>query len=944
MVARSGPQSEPAMELAGRDWERSLLVERARGASFGAGQAVLLRGPAGIGKTKLLSVALDELTPIARTVLTVKCPESGSAAYETVRGLFEPLRLTEDGAESSPLLGGSARLALPALLPDRTDGTGPTDTYSVMHGLHWLTAGLSADGLVVLAIDDVQWCDEASLRWLGFLLRRAEDLPLMVLMTQRTGHERSRPEVLDEISDTLSCLIVDLPPLTTEAVGEMLRRAFDRELDSAFSAKCAEITGGNPFLVQRVVSRLRGEEISPGAEQTALLDELGWDVVARSLLGRLPRDAYAVATAIAVLGGETIETIAALAGTQPGPAGAAVEVLRANDLLLGDGLDYAHDLIRSVVLDTTSADERVALRERAARLLNDSGRPAEEVAVQLMLLPGDPAPWMVGVLLTAAESAEYRGAPAAAARYLSQALKHDPDDVTLLAALARVLGQSEPAKALEHLEHALGLVHDPRTRAPLVVQYALTSLEVQNSLRAFELVDEVIDAIDAEEGAEATPADRALRTLVDFAYLISGLDEKSTVHRVGRRFREYVPPQGDTAEERQLLGMLSALGTFQGRPATEVAAQAKKVLAIGDVAPGGWEVLGASLSLYLADEIDPVLDALTALIEHAQRTGEAWTHTLGRSTRAEVYQWAGNVSEALSDAQLSFDVVLQESWAPNVVMPQTALASALIRRGEPARAQEVLDLITRPRLDQFTLEYHWYVMARARSRAALGDLEGALTYFYRCADSLAEGNIGNPVLAPWWFDAADVLAELGRPHEGLDLIERVEESVHHWGTTRALGMLRMARGVLTAGDTGIDLLTDAVHTLADSPGRWEQARAEYLLGRRLYRRGDGEGARERLRRSIDLAVLCGDQLQLNQSLSALSDAGGRLRRSTASPADTLSGSERRVAEQAIAGATNREIAESLFLTQRTVEFHLTSVYRKLGIRGRRELARVLRKT
>lgn len=944
MVARSGPQSEPATELAGRDWERSLLVERARGASLGAGQAVLLRGPAGIGKTKLLSVALDELTPLARTVLTVKCPESGSTAYETVRGLFEPLRLTEDGAESSPLLSGSARLALPALLPNRTDETGPTDTYAVMHGLHWLTAGLSTDGLVVLAIDDVQWCDEASLRWLGFLLRRAEDLPLMVLMTQRTGHEQSRPEVLDEISDTLSCLIVDLPPLTTEAVGEMLHWAFDRELDSAFSAKCAEITGGNPFLVRRVVSRLRGDEIPPGAEQAALLDELGWNVVARSLLDRLPRDAYAVATAIAVLGGETIEMIAALAGTQPGPAGAAVEVLRANDLLLGDGLDYAHDLIRSAVLDTTSANERVALRERAARLLNDSGRPAEEVAVQLMLLPGDPAPWMVGVLLTAAESAKHRGAPAAAAHYLSQALKHDPDDVTLLAALARVLGQSEPAKALEYLEHALGLVRDPRTRAPLVVQYALTSLEVQNSLRAFELVDEVLDSIEAEGGAEATPADRALRTLVEFAYLISGLDEKSTVDRVGRRFRDYVPPQGDTAEERQLLGMLSSLGTFQGRPATEVAAQAEKVLRIGDVAPGGWAVLSASLSLYLADEIDPALVALTALIEHAQRTGEAWTHTLGASTRAQVYRWAGNVGEALSDAQLSFDVVLQESWAPNVVMPQTALASALIRRGEPARAQEVLDLITRPRLDRFTLEYHWYVMARARSRAALGDLEGALTHFYRCADSLAEGGIGNPVLAPWWFDAADVLAELGRPHEGLDLIERVEESVHRWGTTRALGMFRMARGVLTAGDAGIDLLTDAVHTLADSPGRLEQARAEYLLGRRLYRRGDAEGARERLRQSIDLAVLCRDQLQLNQSLPALSEAGGRLRRSTASPADTLSGSERRVAEQAIAGATNREIAESLFLTQRTVEFHLTSVYRKLGIRGRQELARVLRKT
>ncbi|MBL1100232.1 ATP-binding protein [Streptomyces coffeae] len=938
MAAHSSVQSQTATELIGRDWELSLLVERARRASPGAGQAVLVRGPAGIGKTRLLSAVLNELEPLAKTVLSVTCPEGRSTGYETVRGLFEPLWRTGDGPASSPLLSGSARLALPALLP-HTEETGPADAYAVMYGLHWLTAGLSADGLVVLAIDDIQWCDETSLRWLGFLLRRAEDLPLLVVMTQRTGADQ--PELLDEISDALGCLTLDLPPLTADAVGDVLHSAFGVETAPAFVATCTDITGGSPFLLQRVVTRLRAEAIPPGVEQVALLDELGRCVVTRSQLDRLPEDAYAVAKAIAVLGGESIEMTAALAGTRPGPAGIAVEALRAQDLLLGDGVDYAHDLIRQAVLDATPAEELVALRRRAARLLNDAGRPAEEIAVQLMRLPGDPTPWMVGVLRAAAASAEHRGAPGVAARYLSHALKHDPDDVGLLAASGKVLAQSDPAKGLEHLERALGLVSDPRIRSQLVVQYALTSLGAQNSLRAFALVGETLDTIDAELGENPDPADRALRTLVESVYLLSGLDEKSTVEAVSRRFADYVPPPGDTPEERQLLAMLSSLGTLKARPAPEVAAQARKVLDIGEIAPGGWAVLGSSLSLFLADEIDLPLRALTDLIEHAQGRGEAWTYVLSTSVRAEVHLWAGNVGEALSDAQSAFDVMVQEAWAPTVVMPQTALAGALIRRGEPKRAQDLLDLVTRPRLDRFAIEYHHFTMARARTRAALGDLEGALTHLLHCGDSLAEAGIDNPVLAPWWLDAAEALAGLGRAHEGLDLLERVEEPVRRWGTCRALGMIRMARGVLTAGDSGIDLLIDAVNMLADSPGRLQQSRAEYLLGRRLHRRGDAEGARERLRRSIDLAVLCRDKQQLDQSLPALTEAGGRLWHGTDSPADALSGSERRVAEQAAAGATNREIAESLFLTQRTVEFHLTSVYRKLGIRSRLELPAAL---
>jgi DNA-binding CsgD family transcriptional regulator len=925
-------------ELAGRDWELRVLTDRARTTALGEGQAVLLRGPAGIGKTKLLSVALDELAGTAATVLTATCADTGAAAYEAVRALFGPLWPRGD-ADEAGLLAGSARLALPALAPERGDGS--ADTYSVMHGLSWLVAGLAARGPVVLAVDDAQWCDETSLRWLGFLLRRAENLPVLVLLTQRTGPDEPGPEALAELGTAGNCLAVDLAPLAAAAVADVLAAGFGATPDPEFVRRAVAVTGGNPFLLDRVIGALRGR-VPPDAGHVDVLDELGREAVVRPLLDRLSPDALSVARAIAVLGGEELETIAALAGTRAGAAGNAVQTLRDGELLEPDRLAYTHDLIRTAALNTADPAELARLRERAATLLNDSGRSSEEVAVHLLVLDGPPQPWMVAVLREAATAAESRGAPAAAARYLAQVLRTRDDDVTVLVHLSRVLGQVDPAASLRHLERALELVDDPRRRVPIAMQYVMVSLSAQNAQRSYVLATEVSDALEAVLGPDPSPADRALRMVSQSALLLSGLDEKATVAQVGVRFRDVVPPPGDTAEERELLGMLSSLGTLQGRPATEVVAQAAQVLRIGDVAPGGWAVLGAVLTLFLADRPEPSLAAITGVLDHAQRRGEAWTYVLGATVRALIHQFCGNLTDALADAQYSFDVITQERWAPGIAMPQAVLGSLLVRHGDPAGAERALAAIVRPRLDDFTLEYHWYLLAKGRARAALGDADGALAALRTCGESLAGSGIGNPVLAPWWYESAELLAGLGRTGEGEAVLDGVEAAVRRWGTQRALGMFETSRGVLATGDAAIERLRHAAELLADSPAKVEQAKAEYLLGRRLLARGDAEGARERLRRSIDLSVLSRDKQQLGLALPALAEAGGRMRHGTGSPSDALSGSERRVAQRAAEGATNREIAESLFITQRTVEVHLTSVYRKLGIAGRAELAAALR--
>src|SRR5207248_906447 len=117
----------------------------------------------------------------------------------------------------------------------------------------------------------------------------------------------------------------------------------------------------------------------------------------------------------------------------------------------------------------------------------------------------------------------------------------------------------------------------------------------------------------------------------------------------------------------------------------------------------------------------------------------------------------------------------------------------------------------------------------ARARAALGDAEGALAVLRTCGDSLRGSGIGNPVLAPWWYDTAQLLANLGRAAEGVDVLDAVEPAVRRWGTVRGLGMLETARGVLAEGDTAVERLSAAADMLAGSPAKLEHAKAEYLL-------------------------------------------------------------------------------------------------------------------
>ena len=379
-------------------------------------------------------------------------------------------------------------------------------------------------------------------------------------------------------------------------------------------------------------------------------------------------------------------------------------------------------------------------------------------------------------------------------------------------------------------------------------------------------------------------------------------------------------PRGDTPAQRQRLAMTSVLSALSGAPAAVAADEATRALSGPESTTTDWTALSASMALCLADHSTLALSTIDSVIERSRVTATPWTNSLALSCRAYVLIGLGEIAEAAADAHTSLAVAEQLPWGDRAVGPRIWLAAALAEQGKKA------------------WEYHHYLMVGGRVRRTLGDLEGALTWLRRCEHSLAEAGIVNAMFMPWWRDAACILAELGREDEAAEAAEHGMRLAEIWDTPRARGLALLAKGMSTGE---IELLDAAVDALAESPAKLEQARANHMLGRTLLNTGHKPDARPRLRQAVDLGVRCGAMALAAAAREDLIAAGGRMHQVSPRRTDTLTGSERRVALMAAGGRTNREIAEALFITLRTVELHLTNAYRKLGVGKRTELTPAL---
>ncbi|MFF4606472.1 AAA family ATPase [Streptomyces sp. NPDC001339] len=938
--------------LVGRTDDVGTLNELARAARWGSANSVVVTGPTGIGKSALLSTFLGGDACRHATVLHGVCAEgtsddSSDDSLSGVRTLLGPVATVRDASPE-----GAARDALLALTPGVLAGEPPhaPAVQRAFHDLYRLAADELSRRPLVLALDDVHHCDELSLRWLDFLLRRADGLPLLVVLTQRTEAAALAPgapahRALTDLTAHRRTTTLRLGPLTETDVAEAVRQFFPAPAALAFVTRARAVTGGNPRLLGRLLRELRAEGAGSGVGGADRIAETGGRVLAhwaRELLDRRPPWVGEVARAVAVLGERGADHIGPLAAVPAEVVEDALTVLREAGLLMPGARHLADGAVRAAVLEPLDTQALSGLRTRAALLLSDAGRPAEAVAEHLLPLPSLSAPWMPGVLLEAAARAGARGAPETAARYLYRVLEVDPDSVEVRVRLAGALAETDPPEAIGLLRGALAPGVDIRTRARIAAQFGTTCLAARESCTALGMLEDVLAALDAELGPDPLPADRELCTLLESVLLIVGSHGRSTIAATRERAAAMTVPEGDTPAQRQKLAamaVLTALGDQAPEPAVKWALRA----ACSPQLPlKSWSLINSAFVLGLADRTEDALHVLDRLLRHGRENSAVWTYSVALSTRALLLHGLGALPDALADAGTAVQISGAERWGERLVLPRVALAGVLVDRGEAARAEKLLTSTGPAGRDQYVWTYHRYLMAHGRARHALGDAEGALALFRECGRSLAEAEVHHAAYLPWWVEASCVLAELGRTEEAREPAAHGTRLARRWGTPRVLGLAALARGVAAPGEEGVELLGEAVRELSASPARVEHARAELALGQALLAADDRPAAREHLRAAADLAQRCGALALGQNARGALLAAGGRMRKMTASPLDLLTSMERKVAGLAAGGAGNRSIAQSLYVTVRTVETHLTNVYRKLDIAERAQLAAVLR--
>src|SRR3954464_8231196 len=450
-----------------RDGELTALraAVRQRGSTL-----VVVEGPAGIGKTRLLAEARRD-TDLRVLAVRGGGLEQGPAfggggglegglALGVVRQLFEAMI-------SEPLLQGAAAAAREVFEGPASDVGREDASFTILHALYRLTIDLAGREPLLLVVDDLQWCDEPSLRWLCYLVRRLDGLPVTVLAGVRPFERHAQAHLIRELVRDPLAVSPQPQPLSERASAELLGA------DEVFSRACHAATGGNPLLLVELAKALRAEGVPPDAAHVAAVDEIAPRAASRAVLvriGRLSAGAAAVARATAVLGDAAgLPLVAALAGLDDGTAVAAAgELVRAEVFAEQASMAFVHPLIRAVVYEDIPVHERALAHERAAGLLRERAAAPGAIATQLTHAPERGEAWVVDVLAEAARAAVRAGAAASAVAYLPGALAEPPAPdrrAQVLLALAEAEKGHNLTDAIEHVTAAIGLLEDPLARA-----------------------------------------------------------------------------------------------------------------------------------------------------------------------------------------------------------------------------------------------------------------------------------------------------------------------------------------------------------------------------------------------------------------------------------------------------------------------------------------------
>jgi DNA-binding CsgD family transcriptional regulator len=900
----------------GRTRERERLDAMLAQTRAGHSAVLVIRGEPGIGKTALLRYA-------ARQAAGLRTCE--------VEGVQAEMELAFAGIHRlcAPLLDGLAALSEPQQKALRValgvlSGDAP-DRFLVAVAMLNLLAESADERPLLCLVDDAQWLDAASVQALGFVARRLLAEPVAMIFSLR---EPTTTRALD-----------GLPQLSLEGLDEpdaraLLSAAVPGRLDDRVRDRIIAETRGNPLALVELSQSMSPAERAGGFAPAAAAD-LPTRLQERYLqrVVELPEATQRLILLAAAepLGDATLLWRAAeLLSTD---ARALAPATEAGLLEIDDRVRFRHPLVRSAVYRAASPDERRRVHDALAKV-SDPDLAADRRAWHRALAAAGPDEAVAADLEGSAGRAQAHGGVAAAAALLERAAALTPDPLlqtgrALAAAEASFqAGEFEATQRLLATAESGPLDGFQRARAALLRGHAAAV-----SRHGDEAVALLLEAGTRLEPFDLSLARRAYLTAWSAAVIAHHRGGPDALLEVSRAVRALPPLAADPHPLDLVIegfALLITDGPAVAMPVLHRAGKEVLRLPVEDVLRWGWHVGGVGSATWDDDAI-AVYERQAQLVRDAGALAELPIHLQALALERA---WRGDLPGARRLTAEAESIAISTG---NQV-PPFALLRILALQGRAAEASPVIDAV----IDEATTRGQRHVVKVAQWATAV--LYNGLGRHEEAAAAAGEV-VANGIL-PWvsmWaqFELVEAAARAGDTERARDALDALAVTTQPAGSGLALGIEARCRALLADGDDAEASYREAIEELERTGVRTELARAHLLYGEWLRREDRLHEARERLRAAEDLFAEIGMEAFAGRARDQLAAAGAKLRRRPLDTGEELTPQEEQIARLACDGLTNAQIGAQLFLSPRTVEWHLHKVFGKLGIDSRSALETAL---
>jgi DNA-binding NarL/FixJ family response regulator len=894
-------------------------------------RAVVLEGEAGVGKTALWRRAVQE-APRRGFQVAMAAPAASEArlAFAALGDLLDVV--LDDVLEALPR---PQREALEIALLRREGDLGEGEAVERVIGMATLGGlrALASTTPLVVAIDDLQWIDAASAAALQFALRRLREEPVVVLATRRIGPRSTGPLELERMLGDERVARLRIAPLTLAGLHELLH-SIGLSPSRRTLIRIHETTGGNPFYALEIGHELVERRIEPAPDEPLPLPGSVRELV-QARLKRLTEPTNQVLLAAAALARPSRALLARLseASDEALDEGIAAGVVE----LTGDRVRFVHPLIAQVHYEQSS----LARRRRIHAQLSEIVDTLEERARHLALSASGADERVAAQLDAAAQGAAHRGAHHAAAELCDLSARLTPAEgqqgkrVLAAAEHHRRAGALGPAG--DRARRALEEAEDPATRARALAVLGTVAGDTEGTAAASLLYRRALREPGAPRELRAD-----LHQKLGWICLLSADGVGAEQHA---RAMLRLSAGGDPAVEAEAAATLSLAIAARGRPvrhdlleralALEAAASSDRPWAWSETSPAVFE----GLVLLWGGELEQARAPLELIHRTAVEAADSWLEMHSLAYLSSLETFLGHPARGLELARHYLELATaaeHDAQRAGALWP-VAVASGWLGRGEEAKAaaREGLALAERT-------GHRLYVIGNLN---ALGAVElglgepAAATSLSRAWELAHVGMLESQARFPVLADAVEALlaveerdgaGELAR--EQIRIAAAIDRPWVRALAARCEALLAAADADESRAEAAFDRALRE-HVRQDRP--LDRARTLFAYGTFLRRQRSKRAAREALEQAGQTFEAAGADLWAGRTREELGRIGGR----RAASSGELSATESAIAKLVAAGGTNQEVAAALHLSARTVEWNLSKLYRKLGVRSRTELAR-----